>query len=154
GKRRLWIRALDSLEVRPLLGSEIASVATPFWSPDSRYIAFAADGKLKKIALAGGPPMILCDIPQGGAPGGAWNQDDIILFGTSSRELSQIPAAGGSPSLVVRQGIFPAFLPDGKHFLYLRLTTDGSGLYVGSLDAKPDAQDMKRVLASVFVPVY
>jgi serine/threonine protein kinase len=159
GKRRLWIRALSSLETKPLAGSEVESIAIPFWSPDSRYVAFADDGKLKKIAIAGGPPTILCDVPPGPAPGGAWNQDDVVLFGINSginsRDLSRVSATGGAPSLVVRQGIFPAFLPDGRHFLYLSFRgSRPPGVYLGSLDAVPEAQDARRLLASIFAPVY
>jgi len=158
GKRRMWVRTLDSLETKPLAGSEVESFAMPFWSPDSRYIAFAADGKLKKIAVAGGPAIFVCEIPPGPAPGGTWNQDDVILFTSTasviSGEISRVSAAGGVPSPVVRQGIFPVFLPDGKHFLYLGRGSQGGGLYVGSIDVEPQAQDSRRLLASAFAPVY
>jgi len=51
---RLWIRPLNSLEARPLAGTEGASQL--FWSPDSQFLAFFAQGKLKKVATSGGPP--------------------------------------------------------------------------------------------------
>jgi len=158
GKRRMWVRALDSLETKPLAGSELESFAVPFWSPDSRYIAFAADGKLKKIAIAGGPAIVVCEIPPGPVPGGTWNQDDVILVASTATitggDILRVSAAGGVPSLVVRQGIFPVFLPDGKHFLYLGRGSQGSGIDVASIDVEPEKQDSKRLLASVFVPVY
>jgi predicted Ser/Thr protein kinase len=59
GTRRIWLRAVDDLDAHPLAGTEDAQVR-PFWSPDSRYLAFMADGKLKKISISGGPPQIVC----------------------------------------------------------------------------------------------
>jgi hypothetical protein len=71
GKRQLWIRPLDALAAQPLASSENSE--RPFWSPDSRFLGFFADGKLKKIEASGGPPQVLCDAP---APyGGAWSRD-------------------------------------------------------------------------------
>jgi len=153
GKRRLYIRALSSLEAKPLAGSEVESLAIPFWSPDGRYLAYAADGKLKKIAIDGGPPTVLSDIAPGAAPGGAWNENGVILLGSSTRELVQVSASGGQPRPVVKQGVFPVFLPDGKHFVYLSFLLQAPGLYVGSLDAQPETQSAQRLLASVFAPV-
>src|SRR6202521_3726125 len=57
--RKLWVRALDSLQANSLPGTDGASA--PFWSPDSQFIGFFAQGKLKKIAASGGPPQILCN---------------------------------------------------------------------------------------------
>jgi hypothetical protein len=72
----LWVRALDSVDAHSLSGTENA--LTPFWSPDSRYLAFFADGKLKKVDASGGPPVTLCDSTL--AASGTWNRDDVILF--------------------------------------------------------------------------
>ena len=71
GIPRLWIRSMDSLVAQPLPSSETAPVLIAlFWSPDSRYLAFQGDGKLKKIDTAGGPALVLCDVPAlGGGPG-------------------------------------------------------------------------------------
>src|SRR5262249_3268140 len=76
GKLQLWLRALDAFEPQSMPGTEDATF--PFWSPNSRYIGFFAQGKLKKIAANGGPAQSLCDAPNG--RGGSWNQDDIIVF--------------------------------------------------------------------------
>lgn len=76
GKTGLWVRNLDSLEARPLPETEGASL--PFWSPDSRFVAFFANGKLQKTDAAGGAVQTLCDAPNG--RGGTWNQNDVILF--------------------------------------------------------------------------
>src|SRR5262249_48484443 len=79
GPQMVWIRALDSLEARVLNGTEHVGSSGAFWSPDSRFVAFFADGKLKKIDVGGGAPQTLCDAP--GPNGGAtWGREDVILF--------------------------------------------------------------------------
>ena len=147
GRRdRLWVRPIDSLEARELPGTEGASY--PFWSPDSSYIGFLADGKLKKIALTGGEAQILCDAGQG--DGGSWGPNGTILFGLSTatgstRALGRVSAAGGVPTPVTKVTVegdahkYPEFLPDGRHFLYLvtSVKTETAGIYVGSLDGAP-----------------
>src|SRR6185503_14827652 len=74
---QLWVRALDSLQAQPLAGTEDANY--PFWSPDSRWIGFFADQKLKKIPITGGPAQTLCGAR--GGQGGTWNRDGVIVFG-------------------------------------------------------------------------
>src|SRR5215813_11490164 len=76
GGNLLWVRSLDALSAQALAGTEGAIY--PFWSPDSRSLAFFAQGKLKKIDAAGGPTLTLCDAPQG--RGGTWNRDGVIVF--------------------------------------------------------------------------
>ena len=159
GRERLWVRNLASLEARALPGTEGPGTpsANPFWSPDSRYVAFAVDGKLKKILVSGGPPQLLCDTPDGDIGGGSWNQDGVILLGSQSHGIYRVSASGGvaTPVTVIdasRQERFhrrPVFLPDGRHFLYVRVSRvpENSGIYLGLLDAKPDKQSPKRLLA-------
>jgi len=115
GKGQLLLRSLDSAIPIPLPGTERAS--TPFWSPDSRTIAFFADEKLKKIDVAGGQPVItLCS----GSGSGAWGADDVIVF--SNGPLYRIPAAGGTPEVVTTldasrgetNHIVIGFLSDGR----------------------------------------
>jgi hypothetical protein len=98
----------------------------PFWSKDSRYVGFFAEQKLKKIDVAGGPPITLCDAPDG--RGGTWNQDGIIVFApTSSGVLHRVAASGGTSTAITKldeTGVetshrWPFFLSDGEHFLYL-----------------------------------
>src|SRR5205085_5968783 len=79
GQSLLWVRALDSMEARALPGTEGALF--PFWSPDSRFLAFSALGKLKKIEASGGPPQTLCNVPTSTAVAGYWNRDGMIFFG-------------------------------------------------------------------------
>ncbi len=148
-QRMLWVRSLDSLTAQQLAGSEDAY--SPFWSPDSRRVGFFSGnsgGKLKTIDLDGGPPTTLCDYV--GTPVGAdWNADGVILFSTtlapSDGALRRVSASGGTPQIVLAPDIkagerdiwWPAFLPDGRHFLYLSLGTGRTPLAVNvaSLDS-------------------
>ena len=146
GKFQLWLRALDALEAQPMPGTDDATY--PFWSPDSRHIAFFAQGKLKKIDAGGGPAQSLCDAPFG--RGGSWNREGLIVFssGFSGNAIQRISAAGGGPANVTKtKGLsrFPVFLPDGRHFLYLvtRVSVDQNGIYLSSLDG----EENRRVLA-------
>ena len=136
GKQLLFVRSLSSGTAQPIQGTEGASY--PFWSGDSRNIAFFDDGKLKRVSAAGGVVQILCDAPAG--RGGTWNNDGMIVFTPGLKEpLYKIPASGGIPAVAtsLKQSTetqshrWPSFLPDGKHFLFA--TDDGIG--VGSLDS-------------------
>ncbi len=139
GQSALYVRPLDSLEARALEGTDDATF--PFWSPDGRFLAFFAAGKLKKIDPSGGLPQVLCDAPS--ARGGAWSTTGTILFSINAGgEMDRVPELGGKPvaleQLVPRGSEWfrwPAFLPDGRHFLYFRLSLDPNvrGIYVGSL---------------------
>jgi eukaryotic-like serine/threonine-protein kinase len=158
GRTIIWVRALDSLETRPLTGTENINGPLGFWSSDSRYIAFQAGTKLKKIDVSGGPPQEICDTP-GTVLGGAWNLDGTIVFGTDGKGIMQVPAAGGTPTFLTTTGgrneihAFPSFLPDGRHFIYLR-APENAGIYAGSLDVKPEQQSSTRILATTFMPAY
>jgi Tol biopolymer transport system component len=157
GIARLWIRALNSLEVRPLPGSETGdSAPPPFWSPDGRFLAFDAGGKLKKLDVAGGLPQTLCDLPSV-AVGGSWNREGDILVGNLSGGLLRVRETGGTASPVTALDpsrkeefhLMPTFLPDGRHFVYLRIapgTPDNRGAYIGTLDAAPEAQSTQRLM--------
>jgi serine/threonine protein kinase/Tol biopolymer transport system component len=116
GKAPLWVRPLDALTAQPLAGTEGASF--PFWSPDSRFIGFFADGKLRKIDASGGPAIPLADAPA--IRGGSWSPLGVILFGGDiGSALQRVSASGGEASpLSGVIGRLPWFLPDGRHFLY------------------------------------
>jgi Tol biopolymer transport system component/predicted Ser/Thr protein kinase len=132
GKTPLWVRSLDALTAQPLAGTEGA--AFPFWSPDSRFIAFFADGKLKKIDASGGPALTLADAPVG--RGGTWNRDGVIIFTPTNTadELLRVSSAGGTSSPISGvKGRLPWFLPDGRHFLYQNQPGNLT-IFVGSLD--------------------
>ena len=119
--QRIYLRAFDTLEAKPLTGTEGAP--SPFFSPDGQWIGFFAGGKLKKVAVSGGAVLTLCDA---GTPrGGAWGANDTIVFApTNSGSLSQVSAAGGAPQPLtkLKEGEinhrWPQFLPDGKTILY------------------------------------
>jgi hypothetical protein len=157
GNRHYYIRALDGVEIRALPGADNQQ-APASWSYDSRWVVFAVDGKLKKVDIQGGPPQNIADFP-GLLSGAAWNSDGVILAGGTAGvqgPLLRVPASGGqtTPVTALAPGDnahgWPQFLPDGKHFLYLRSSSDAakSGVYLGSLEAKPDQQSMQRLLAT------
>ncbi len=142
GKKLLWVRPLDALLAQPLAGTEGASFH--FWSADSRFLGFFADGKLKRIDASGGSPETLCDAPQG--RGGTWSRDGVILFApTVGGPIYRVSSSGGSATPVTRvdpsrretSHRWPCFLPDGRHFLYL-VQGEKGGLHVGSLDSKEE----------------
>ncbi len=138
----LWLRTLDSLNARPLQGTEDAH--SPTWSPDGRSVAFFADDKLKRLDIAGGTPLSLCDatVAPFWTTGAAWSPNGVILFG-GTEGLQQVSASGGVPTLVTRVDPsrretghgFPQFLPDANRFLYLVTSNDANvqGIYVSSL---------------------
>jgi serine/threonine protein kinase len=161
GVSRIWIRPVDSLEARSLTGTELTSDSfSVFWSPDNLQLAFAtgAGGTLKKISINGGPAQTLCKLPtpQSILVGGSWNRDDVIIFGDVYGGLTRTSAIDGGCAALTRpqamQGhLFPEFLPDGKHFVYIaNAGIEDSTLVVGSLDAKPEEQQLKQVLRTPF----
>ncbi|HYL35863.1 MAG TPA: protein kinase [Bryobacteraceae bacterium] len=157
----VWVRTLDSLDARPLSGTEDAFNGNLIWSPDSRFIVFAAGNKLKKVEASGGPPQTLCEFA-GSYRGGAWNRDGVIIFGTTAPAgLWRVPAAGGTASALTKAGRNTSmsgavFLPDQRHFLYYRGTTsqESTGIYVGSLDQSSDSQATKPLIVTGSNPVY
>jgi eukaryotic-like serine/threonine-protein kinase len=141
GGTLIWIRSLDTLAAKGLVGTERGG--SPFWSPDSRSLGFFADGKLKKIDIVGGSPVTLCDA----APGisGAWSRDNVIVFSPGpGTALQKVSASGGAPTAatVNQEGeaghARPFFLPDGRHFLYRAISGDLASrgpVFIGSLDS-------------------
>jgi serine/threonine protein kinase len=143
----LWIYEPGSQEAKTIPGTEGGNF--PFWSADGRSLGFFADGKLKRLDLAGGPVQALCDAPTG--RGGTWNKDGVILFtpsGLLGVGLYRIPASGGTPvqisspdrSLKEDSHRWPFFLPDGIHYLFSAINLSGQKellhtIYLGSLDS-------------------
>src|SRR5258708_15460681 len=115
------------------------------------------------MGMPGGRPKALVNV-SGGVDGGSWNRDDVIIMApeNSAAGLMRVSAAGGTVSAVTipeatERQVFPMFLPDGKHFLYIRISApEKRGIYVGSLDARPEQQDSRRLLASAgtYAPLY
>ena len=133
----LWRRSLDQLVAKALPGTEDAE--DPFWSPDSRWIGFAAEGKLKKTPAAGGAVQVVVPTTRS-IRGGTWGNDDAIVFSTGNDPLQRVAATGGKPTLIDKlmpgevSRRFPVFLPDGRRYLYLSLGTAQNALYAGALD--------------------
>jgi eukaryotic-like serine/threonine-protein kinase len=145
GVDRLWVQSLDSLTPQALVdGAE-----SPFWSPDGQWIGFFApgEGQLKKIAVSGGPPRVICaaaiiDVP-------TWHRNGTILFAQTDVGVFRVPADGGMPTQVTRfdashreiNHLWPVWLPDGRHFIYTATSLDEHGIraprtvYIRSIDA-------------------
>jgi len=145
GGAQLYLRSLDSTSPQALAGTEGATF--PFWSPDSRSIAFFTDDKLKRIEVSGGTPVTICGSTLG--RGGSWNQDGTIVAALSyNTGVSRVPASGGAPTPVTAiDGVhysshrWPWFLPDGKHFLYIAVkhnapSSPETAVFIASLDGK------------------
>ena len=134
----IWLRSIDQVAPRPLPGTEHAQF--PFWSPDSRWVGFFAEGKLKKIPVAGGPVQVLADVAD--PFGGSWGTDDSIIFAKLSSAIFRVSSGGGTVTAVTKVDTimnahrWPQFLPDGRHFLFHVQggEPEHHGIYVGSLD--------------------
>jgi WD40 repeat protein len=142
--RTAWhLQSLDSTEPpRLLAGTE--NGYHPFWSPDSRSVGFFEGGHLKIVAIAGGPPTTLCDLPEptgNQGKGGAWNRNgDIVFAMPRAAPLYRVSQNGGEcrQLTTLAEGEeshrWPSFLPDGRHFLYFS-RGDETAIYIGSLDS-------------------
>jgi Tol biopolymer transport system component len=142
---RLYVRPLSGLDARAIPRTDGAM--QPFWSPDSRALAYFARGKLVKVTIDGGAPVEICAVPN--AKGGAWSRSGVIVFSPNTiySGLFLVSADGGTPEpatlLDTVQGEnahrWPVFLPDGTHFLYFvrSIVPERRGVYVGSIDGPP-----------------
>ncbi len=139
GRSMIWVRPLNGIEATPLAGTE--GTTRPFWSPDSRFLAFFADGKLKKIAVTGGPPQTVCDAPRGAD--GSWSDDGTILYdGRDTDPIMRVAAGGGIPVESIKpestrgeaQVGWPQFLPGSRKFLYVGFGTSEPAVKLASLD--------------------
>ena len=155
GRRQIWVRALDATEFQPLPGTEEGIY--PFWSPDSRFIGFFSDGKLRRIAAGGGPAQAICDAPFG--RGGTWNREGVIVFSPSAGpefQLQRVAAAGGAPVNITHTsdgGLkHPFFFPDGRHFFFTAIaaTTERSGIFLGTLDSNESHRLLSDRSGAVF----
>jgi serine/threonine protein kinase/Tol biopolymer transport system component len=141
----LFVRALNSVSAQAIEGTTGAS--HPFWSPDGRFVGFFAGGKLVKVPAAGGPVAVVTDAPN--ARGGAWGANNVIVFAPDfNGGLLKVNAQGGTaePATALDKTKhdtqrWPWFLPDGKHFIFLATSHNGSdakhnGIYFGSVDGQ------------------
>ncbi len=160
---RLFVRSLDSRDAVALDGTDGAK--QPFWSPDGTSLGFFAAGKLMKVVVAGGVPVVICDAPDG--RGGAWSPTGTIVFGPNLifEGLAKVSADGGpvEPATLVdvdrgeNSHRWPVFLPDGVHVLFhVRATTDDRrGVYVARIDrpaSKPGTPLFRSESDAVFIP--
>ena len=161
GRQQLWIRSLSAVTAQPLNGTDDALY--PFWSPDSRFIGFFSQSKLKKIEASNGTSQTLCEAPNG--RGGTWNREGVIVFAPDNyRPLYRVSAGGGTAVAVTKLDDsklqathrWPWFLPDGRHFLYRSGTTssatqrENNGIYLGSLDSN----EQRLILGVDAMPAY
>ena len=161
GSLMLWVRELDSLDARPLPGTETA--AFPFWSPDSRSIGFFTPFKLKVVAASGGPCRVLADVVVG--RGAAWNAQGMIVFCPRPvGPLYCLAAEGGTPAPVTtldtgRSEIahgFPQFLPDGRRFIYFATSCrpGESSIRIGSLDSSTSTPIVESETSALYAPFF
>jgi Tol biopolymer transport system component len=144
GAVRLWIRPLEADRAQPLQGTDGAS--SPFWSPDSEWVAFYSGGQLRKVRRSGGDPQTIVATPADGQAGSAWSSNGTILFKAGRFEAGWMGVSdrGGSPFEVTRLAkgetahVWASFLPDGRRFVH-RVWIEGGagGIYLASLDGEP-----------------
>jgi Tol biopolymer transport system component len=155
----LWVRSLETGEAKALGGTENASY--PFWSPDSKTIGFHVPSRLKTIDVGGGPARDLAAVIVG--RGADWGRTGVIAFALGPGVLYRIMASGGAPQPItsldtargeVAHGM-PHFLPDGRHFLYLAMSSrrGESSIRVGSLDSKESKVLLKADTSAAFAPL-
>ncbi len=153
----IFLRGLDSWEFRPLPGT---STGDFFWSPDSRYIAFFENHKLKKVSVSGGPAEEICDLGPGSEfeATGSWSRGGVIVFAPpGGGPLLRVLATGGEPRPATTAGsgvshMYPVFLPDGRHFLYTSRGGPSPGIYVASLDSPADQKLLADQSSVHFAP--
>jgi Tol biopolymer transport system component len=145
GVSSLFYRAMGSPVPVEILGTDGATA--PFWSPDNRWIAYFAGGRLMKVEPGGGSPQQIC-LTTVNASGGSWGVRDVIVFQPNvSGPLLSVPASGGSPRAVTtvppespgEAHRFPSFLPDGHRFIYSTIWANQqrAGLYLADLEGGP-----------------
>jgi serine/threonine protein kinase len=147
GQRRLWLRALADRTVKALPGTDDA--LGPFWSPDSGSVGFFAEGTMKRVSVAGGPATTVCQCGSnwGWHGAGAWSAAGVILFAHPAGGIYRVADRGGNPERVTTLApgdvdhMIPAFLPDGRHFLFIARGSR-AGVYIASLDSPTPSRVM------------
>jgi serine/threonine protein kinase len=157
GKYLLYVDDLKSGQVTPLPGSDNA--LEPFWSPDSKSIAYGSKGKLKRSDISGGNAQVLTDAPR--LTAGAWNSNSDIIFGSDyGSPMYTVSAKGGEARQITFQEAGDwqqsggTFLPDGRRFIFTRSATSPNlkGVWVGSLDSKDTKRISSDILTVRFAP--
>jgi eukaryotic-like serine/threonine-protein kinase len=157
GKRALWSRRLESLDLEPLAGTEGAQL--PFWSPDNRFIGFNVGARLFKFDLARGSVQLAGNT--GGVQGAAWRRDGSILFGQNLGGLYQLRPDSTNAQAVTTldathkesRHYWPVVLPDNRHFLFVVASAlpDVQGIWVASMD---NPSDRHRLLSDLAMPAF
>ena len=137
GTLRAWLRPMNQTVARPVLGSE--GLRRAYWSPDSKEIAFVANGRIQRLAITGGTPVTVCEA-QGGVDLSWGSKGQILMDGRTTDSLRIVPAAGGELRPATRidrasgeiGSAWPHFLPDGEHFLFIG-NLASSGVAGGSI---------------------
>jgi DNA-binding winged helix-turn-helix (wHTH) protein/Tol biopolymer transport system component len=161
GVDRLWLRAVGSPIEQPLAGTEGAS--QPFWSADSRFVAFFASGKLRKVEIYAAIATVesICDVLEGSQPlAGTWNANNDILFASIRHGIFRVPASGGTATLLLPKTtdddaiLWPQFLPDDRQFLYLvnSVRADRAGVYIGALDSSTRTRVLDAHSFTMYAP--
>ena len=149
----LWIRPLESLNARPLAGTEGGYL--PAWSPDGRSVAFVAQHGIRRLSLADGTVQRVCAVPPGGEGGIDWNESGTILFsaGGNAGQIYSVAATGGEAKPLMpldkargeTNHHMPQFLPDGHRFLFAVGGDKVAGVYVASLATPTDRRQVVAV---------
>jgi hypothetical protein len=153
GAGRLWVRDLGWPEAREIPG--VDGSGSPFWSPDSKWVAFVSRGELKKAPLSGGPPQTLARVNTN--LGGTWSAAGGILIGQVGDGLYRVHPNGGAPVRATEpdrargevRHIAPQFLPDGRRFLYIAATQRGAHTLYASSVAGGEAVRIAEVESNV-----
>lgn len=144
---RLWVQSLRRAVVGPVPGAEGA--AFPFWSPDGEALGFFSEGRLKQVDLRSGTVQNLGAAPDG--RGGSWSPRQVVIFSAGAgHAVFSVPATGGAIRQLTnlendrdRQDAWPAFLPDGEHFLYSSIDKDDTRrIRLGSVRSSEQGQVM------------
>lgn len=151
GTSNLWVRTLDSTDVRVIDTTDGAS--RPFWSPDSRAIGYFAADRVKTVPIDGGGSRVVARIT-GSAAGGTWSRDNLLLFGDSGRGLVAVELSTGTTRVVTSLDVthdgahaWPSFLPDGRRFLYT-ITSWNPGRAGIWLSATDGSESPRRLVSS------
>ncbi len=163
GRARVWIRPLSTVEARPVEGvGDVGDLLCLAWSPDSRSLAFGAERKIKRIALAGGAAEPVCETQN--TFGLSWGASGVVAFVPFyGSPVVQVPASGGTPSAVTAVDraagevahLWPRFLSDGRRLLFLIRTRAGKESRQGWIAAASlDTKQVRRIRpADAFVGV-
>jgi serine/threonine protein kinase len=130
------VKTLEQPDPRDLAAATRSGSTAVTWSPDSAFVAYdTPDGKLWKVAVAGGPPLLLATIPETGQLlGASWRRDGSIVVAVWRGGLYAVPASGGDPSPIARidpkveiDFHNPVALPDGRLLVATHLLPEPGG---------------------------